>query len=237
MNANEKFRIISADPPWRFKNWSMSQLTQRGEKWARRNGRSPYPVMTTEDICKIPVWEIAAEDSLLYLWATWPKMIDALQVMASWGFEYITQAFTWIKQNPSGRGWHFGLGYYTHGNSEVVLIGKRGKGVKRVDKGISSLVIYPRGEHSRKPPTIARRIERLHGDVPRVELFARCPVAGWSVWGNEVEPSPGTEPLWNYIAPPYEATIDEDEYQGLPVQESSMPPSAYEPGEQMLLVR
>lgn len=230
------YRIIHADPPWRFKNWSMEELAKRGEKWARRNGRSPYPVMSTEDICNLPIREISAKNSLLYLWATWPKMLDALAVMETWGFQYITKAFDWIKLNPSGVGFHFGTGYYTHGNTEIVLIGKRGQGVKRIDKGVSSIFIYPRGLHSRKPPTVRDRIVRLHGDVPRVELFARQQFAGWDCWGNEVEPSPNTAALEPYIAPPYEAIVDEDEWAGYsPLRDWPMSPEAYQPGEQMVL--
>lgn len=233
-----KYKIIYADAPWRFKNWSIGELSTRGERWARRNGRSPYPVMTTDDICQLPVREIADKDSLLYLWATGPKMIDAEQVCESWGFQIVTHfGFVWVKQNPSGIGWHFGLGYYTHANVENVIIARRGQGVKRVDKGVSQLVFYPRGEHSAKPPTVANRIERLHGDVPRVELFARRDVVGWDRWGNEVNCSPDTEPLWDYLAPPYDVVVDDDEYLGLPSMiNSPMPSESYEDGEQMALI-
>src|SRR3990170_2038483 len=85
-----------------FKNWSMSELVKRGEKWARKNGRSPYPVMLTEDIAKLPVSNLSAKDSVLFLWATYPKLEDALYVMKSWGWEYKTVAFSWVKLNPSG---------------------------------------------------------------------------------------------------------------------------------------
>ncbi len=228
-----KYKIIYPDPPWRFKNWSINELTTRGEKWARRNGRSPYPVMTTDDICNLPVQKIAHPHSLCLMWCTWPKLQDGLRVLDAWGFEYVTKAFVWVKLNPSGIGWHFGLGYHTHGNTEFVLIGKRGKGTKRVDKGISELIIYPRGLHSRKPPTTMTRIERLYGNVPRIELFARQQFSGWACWGNEVEPSIGTEPLHPYISPPYKAIIDEDEYHGLPVVDTVF---SYEPGEQMRMM-
>lgn len=214
----------------------MTELAKYGEKWARRNGRSPYPVMTTEEICAIPIPDMSAKDALLYLWVTYPKYDDARTVMAAWGFEYITKAFTWVKQNPSGIGWHFGCGFYTHANDEIVIIGKRGKGVTRIDKGVSSLIFYPRGEHSRKPPTARTRIERLHGDVPRIELFARQEFGGWDCWGNEVKCSAGAKLLKPYLAPPYQAVIDEDEFNGLPVIDTVMPPTAYEPGEQMALV-
>lgn len=183
------YKYIYADCPWRFKNWSMKELVNRGEKWARKNGRSPYPVMKTEDIAAMPVIDLTAKDCVLFLWATYPKLPDALQVMAGWGFEFKTVAFTWTKLNPSGVGFHFGLGYWTRQNPELVLLGTRGK-PKRIDNTIPNLVIHPRGEHSRKPDEVARRVVALMGDLPRIELFARRRMDGWDAWGNEVECSP-----------------------------------------------
>lgn len=90
----------------------MKELAKRGEKWARKNGRSPYPVMATPDIAALPVADLAAKDCALFLWATYPKLKDAFEVMEGWGFEYKTVAFTWVKVNPSGVGFHFGLGYW-----------------------------------------------------------------------------------------------------------------------------
>jgi len=180
-----KFNIILADCPWRYANWSMKELAQRGEKWARRNGRSPYDVMTTEDICKMPVREdLAAKDCILFCWATYPKLPDALEVIKAWGFTYKTVAFTWVKNNPSGVGFHFGLGFWTRQNPEICLLATRGK-PKRIDNRVPNLIIYPRGEHSRKPDEIRERIVRLVGDLPRVELFARQRTPGWSVWGDQ----------------------------------------------------
>lgn len=228
------YQIIYADPPWRYRNWSMKALTEYGEKWAKRNGRSPYPVLTTEDICKMPVKEVTDKNSLLCLWATWPKMEDALQVMDAWGYKFSTRLFTWVKLNPSGIGWHFGCGYHTHANDEVMILGKRGNGIPRVDKAISSLIIYPRGRHSAKPPVVRYRIERLYGDVKRVELFAREAVPNWDRFGNEVVCSPGTEPLWGCIVPPIEAILDEDEFQGLPVIDTIQ--ASYDYGEQMRMM-
>jgi site-specific DNA-methyltransferase (adenine-specific) len=186
IDSNCGYNIILADPPWRFQNWSIGERAKRGEKWARRNGRSPYDVMATADIAALPVADIAARDSVLFLWATYPKLQDAMQVMAGWGFTYKTVAFTWVKNNPSGVGFHFGLGYWTRQNPESVLLGTRGK-PKRVCNRVPNLLIYPRGEHSKKPPEVHDRIVRLMGDLPRVELFARRPVDGWDVLGNEID--------------------------------------------------
>lgn len=91
---DKQYPIILSDPPWRFKNWSMAELAKRGEKWARRNGRSPYPVMDTKDICALPVKQLAPKNCVLFMWATYPKLEDALQVISAWGFKYKTVAFT-----------------------------------------------------------------------------------------------------------------------------------------------
>lgn len=80
------FGVILADPPWRFQNWSMTEQAKRGEKWGRRAGRAIYDTMRTEDICRLPVRDIAARDCVLFLWATYPKLPEALQVIEAWGF-------------------------------------------------------------------------------------------------------------------------------------------------------
>jgi len=182
----KKYQIILADPPWRFKNWSISELAKRGKKWARKNGRSPYDVMNNEDICKLPVNEIVAKDCILFLWATYPKLQEALETIKSWGFIYKTVAFTWVKQNKKSDGWHFGLGYWTRGNPEICLLATKGK-PKRINNSVANLTISHLQEHSQKPKKIRDKIVELIGDLPRIELFAREKTEGWDVWGNEVE--------------------------------------------------
>jgi len=122
----KKYQIIYADPPWRFKNWSMTELAKRGEKWARKNGRSPYDVMDNEDIYKLPIKELSDKNCILFLWATYPKLQEALETIKAWGFTYKTVAFTWVKQNRVADGWHFGLGYWTRGNPEICLLATKG---------------------------------------------------------------------------------------------------------------
>lgn len=186
--TNGEFNIIYADPPWRFKNWSMNELATRGEKWARRNGRSPYDVMTLADICTMPVADLAAKDCILFCWTTYPKLQEGLDVVKAWGFEFKTVAFTWVKTTKRNRGWHYGLGYWTRQNPEICLLATKGK-PKRIDKCVQNLVVSPLRGHSQKPDEVADRIVELVGDLPRVELFARQPRQGWHVWGNEVEPT------------------------------------------------
>lgn len=182
----KKYQVIYADPPWRFKNWSMSELAKRGERWARANGRSPYDVMDNEDIYRLPIKEIADKDCILFLWATYPKLQEAVQTVKAWGFEYKTVAFTWVKQNKVSSGWHFGLGYWTRGNPEICLLATKGK-PKRKSKFVANLTIGHLQGHSKKPDIIRDKIVELVGNLPRIELFARQKTEGWDVWGNEVE--------------------------------------------------
>lgn len=182
-----RFNIIYADPPWRFKQWEMADSPEPGEQWARRNGASPYDVLDQAALGALDVPAIAAPDSVLLLWATYPKLAEALDVIAAWNFVYKTVAFTWVKQNRSGIGFHMGQGFHSRQNPEICLLATRGEGLRRVDASVPNLVIEPRREHSRKPnEEITARIERLYGDVPRIELFARQRTEGWSAWGNEV---------------------------------------------------
>lgn len=194
----EKFNIIYADPPWRFKNWSMAELAKRGEKWARRNGRSPYAVMDTPAIAALPVSNICAKDCALFLWATYPKLEDALAVVSGWGFKYKTVAFTWVKLNPRGclvptpsgyqitGRFHFGMGYWTRQNPEICLFATKGR-MKRISNFVENLGVTPLLGHSSKPPIFRDRIVELLGNLPRVELFAREASPGWQSTGLEYD--------------------------------------------------
>jgi N6-adenosine-specific RNA methylase IME4 len=79
--------------------------------------------MLTQDIAALPVQTIVAKDATLFLWAIYPMLPEALTVLRAWGFIYRTVAFTWAKLNPSGVGWHLGLGYWSRANPEICLCG------------------------------------------------------------------------------------------------------------------
>lgn len=104
--------------------------------------------------------------------------------MEAWGFRYVTVAFNWFKANKSGTPF-FGVGYYTKSNSEIALLGIKGR-MQPVSNYVSQVVISNREEHSKKPDVVREKIVELFGDVPRIELFARRATPGWDVWGNEV---------------------------------------------------
>lgn len=169
------FTVLLADPPWAYQN-SRNHRTS--------DGGTPYSQMSNDDLCALPVASIAAKDSALFLWATQPKLPEALAVMAAWGFKFTTVAFTWVKTEPNG-GVYSGIGHWTAGNCEIVLFGKRGH-PQRAARDVKQVVVAPMTVHSRKPDEVHRRIERLMGDVPRIELFARRRVPGWVCVGNEI---------------------------------------------------
>jgi N6-adenosine-specific RNA methylase IME4 len=175
--SGKRFPLILGDPPWPWETWS-----SMGRKWS--DVTDHYDTCTIEEIKALPVAPLAAEDCVLVLWATWPKLPEALEVIKAWGFTYKTCAFVWVKQNPSEDGLHMGMGYYTRSNSELCLLATRGS-PQRLVRDVHQVVLAPVGEHSAKPEEVRRRIERLLAG-PYLELYGRKAVPGWTVWGNEI---------------------------------------------------
>lgn len=195
----KKYNLIYADPPWQYSNQSTRAAT-----------KNHYPTMTFQELKSLNIKSIADNNSILIMWYTsaFARQADALAT--HWGFEVKTmKLFTWVKLNKN---YHqnitkqlkkhsrmnsedvfnlindqlrFGLGNYTRANSEDCLIAVRGKGIQRINKSVSQIILAPIGAHSAKPQEARDRIVQLYGNVPRVELFARQNVNGWDAWGNE----------------------------------------------------
>lgn len=179
---NKRYNIIYADPPWSYH-----------DKGCSGNAAKHYPLMKDKDIGDLPIKELAADDCVLFMWTTYPKLQEALDVIKAWGFTYKTIGFQWIKQNKSGSGYFFGLGRWTRGNTEPCLIAVKGK-PKRMSASVGQLVFAPLREHSRKPDVVRDKIVELCGDLPRIELFARTTPSGWDCWGNETDKFEAKEP-------------------------------------------
>ena len=145
-----------------------------------------YGTMGLAEICALPVSELSAKYSVLFLWATLPQLPDALRVIEAWGFQYKTAAVVWLKRNPKSDGWFVGLGYWTRSNTEICLLATKGH-PKRKSAAVHQLIISPVEAHSKKPDITRDKIVELMGDLPRVELFARQRAPGWDAWGNEVD--------------------------------------------------
>lgn len=182
MISEKKYKIILADPPWLYND-------SLGTNSAKMGGYGKYyKGMELKDICSLPVPDIADKDCILFLWVTMPKLKEAFKVIEDWGFIYKTCAFSWIKLNPKSKTIFKGVGRRVQGNNELVLLCTKGK-PKRISKSISQIVMAERGRHSQKPIEVYKRIERLMGDIPRIELFAREKREGWDAFGDQLSSS------------------------------------------------
>ena len=173
----KKYQVIYADPPWSYRSGKVQGAAQ-----------NHYPTMTDQDLYQLPVSSLADKNCVLFLWCTFPKLSEALNLINAWGFTYKPVAFVWVKQNKSGKGYFWGLGWWTRSNAEICLLAVKGK-PKRKNAGIHQLILSPVEQHSKKPDIVRDKIVSLTGDVPRIELFARQTTPGWDVWGNEVNSS------------------------------------------------
>lgn len=181
-NTDKKYNIIYADPPWEYKQ-SGSKKNSRGM------AKQHYSTMSTEDICNLPIRKISTNDCLLFLWATFPNIGEALKVMEKWGFKYKTAAFVWVKKNKKSDSLFWGMGAYTRANAEICLLGISPKTKAKqtvINNGVHQVIESKIEEHSKKPDETRDRIIKLCGDLPRIELFARQQAEGWDCWGNEV---------------------------------------------------
>ena len=181
------YKIIYADPPWSYNDKSMN----------RGGAERHYKTMRLSDIKALPVDSISDDDSILFMWATFPQLQEALDVIRSWGFVYKTIAFVWVKTNkrtdveqlsflPTDSFDSFwGMGNWTRSNAEICLLAVKGN-PKRLNADVHSIIYAPIDVHSRKPKETRDKIIRLVGDLPRIELFARKATEGWDVFGNEV---------------------------------------------------
>lgn len=176
----KKYGVILADPEWEFEPYSR-------ETGMDRAAGNHYPTSPTEKIAKRDVPSIAADDCVLFLWATVPMLPHALQVMEAWGFAYSSH-FIWAKPK-------LGTGYWNRNRHELLLIGVKGKPpAPAMGTQFGSVIECPNGAHSEKPAQFFLVMEQYFPTLPKIELNRRGPARpGWDAWGNEAEPEPQTE--------------------------------------------
>ncbi len=174
-----KFKVIYCDPPWAYHVYS--------KKGKGRSAENHYRTMQPEEIYALDIAGIADRDCALFLWVTFPCILQGLEAVRRWGFTYKTLGFCWVKrcQKQTDK-WFWGLGFWTRANPELCLLATKGR-PQRMEKGVHSLIDTPVERHSKKPEEARRRIERLMGDVSRVELFARERHDGWFCAGDGVD--------------------------------------------------
>lgn len=176
-------RVLYVDPPWRFQTFS----EDAGDR------APPYPTMTMDEIAALPLVDLAARDCWLFCWTSGPYLWETLKIIQGWGFTYSSRAFTWVKLQRKGEGFHRGLGKTTRKNTEEVILAKLGSPpiiarpdelLVTEDEDFGEVFVGRLREHSRKPDEIRSRIEQMTVG-PRLELFARQQFPGWRAWGNE----------------------------------------------------
>lgn len=200
MEGTNKYALIYADPAWSYDN-----------KGSRAKADNHYKTMSLAELKRLPVWDLAADDAILAMWWVPPMPLEAIQLAEAWGFKVKNMClFSWHKLNKLAEQhidtWlcaqtevvtgadiltliaeqtRMGLGNYTRSNVENALVAVKGKGLTRLQADIKQMVMAPIGEHSAKPAEIREALEKLYGDVKRIELFSRSDAPGWDHWGDE----------------------------------------------------
>lgn len=181
----DHYEIVLADPPWSY----------YGDPNKDQAAGKHYPTMTVEQMLSaFPVREITKDPSVMFMWATCPKLPDALALMERFGYHYRGVAYVWVKTNALGKpiGGQGVRPSFVKPTTEFVLIGstwEAGRVFPLLTEAQHQVIMAPRpgGVHSAKPHEVHDRIVSLLGDRPRLEMFARTPRPGWDTFGNETK--------------------------------------------------
>lgn len=178
--GGEPFGTVLADPPWRF-------INRTGKVAPEHRRLSRYDTLDWKQIAAMPVGDLMARKSHCYLWVPNALVAEGLRVLEAWGFTYKTMLI-WHKIRKDGGSDGRGVGFYFRNVTEPILMGTRG-GLRTLGPGRRqvNLLATRKREHSRKPDEAYSIIEAC-SPGPRLELFARYPQLGWTVWGNEADP-------------------------------------------------
>jgi N6-adenosine-specific RNA methylase IME4 len=163
-----KYRVIYADPPWKYGDERDGSTT---------GATDHYPTMSIAELCDLPVIDIAEDNAVLFLWTTSPLLEDSFKVINAWGFRY-KSSFVWDKIRHN-------MGHYNSVRHEFLLVCTRGSCTPDNVKLFDSVQSIERTEHSKKPEEFRNIIDTLYTHGNKIELFAREPADGWEVWGND----------------------------------------------------
>lgn len=170
-NEPERYNIILADPAWEY-DFSLSDAGS-----ISKDSGAGYNPTSLEEMKRLQI--PAASDSVMFMWATSPKLREAMELIEAWGFEYKTQG-VWEKDK-------IGMGYYFRQKHELLLIATKGNlQLPDEDKRPDSVFHAPRTEHSEKPEVVYEIIETMYPKYKKLEMFARKRRAGWDSWGDEI---------------------------------------------------
>ena len=168
---SDKYRVIYADPPWKYGDTRDSLPGTTG-------ATAHYPCMSIPELCALPIAELADENAVLFLWVTSPLLAECWPVIKAWGFSYRT-SMVWNKLAHN-------MGHYCSVRHEFLLICVRGSCLPDIKELLPSVVAIKRGKHSEKPEEFRKMIDKMYPHGKRIELFARKELGGkWDTWGNE----------------------------------------------------
>lgn len=183
-----QFDVVLLDPPWAY----------YGDPNKDQAAGKHYPLVSDADLKTLPVPSLLHKESVVFMWATSPRLDFAIELLKSWGLFYRGVAFVWVKTTLRGEVIQ-GQGVrpsIVKSTCEFVLAASRtekGRPLPLLNEAIGQVIQAPRGEHSEKPEEVRNRINQMYGPVRKVELFARTRANCWQAWGNEIlkEPAPG----------------------------------------------
>lgn len=164
----DKYRVIYADPPWRYGNTMPDSFGEQADH---------YKLLTVAEIALLPIKEMVQDNAVLFLWVTSPILEEAFEVVKAWGFKY-KSAFIWDKVKHV-------MGHYNSVRHEILLVCVRGSCQPDVRKLFDSVYSEERTEHSKKPDYFREVIDTIYPEGQRIELFARVKAEGWDTWGND----------------------------------------------------
>lgn len=170
------FKLVLADPPWTYRDKCGA---------GKRGSVHKHGELSLRELCDLPVPAVCSRQCALALWVVNPLLPEGLRLMEAWGFTFKTVLLHWRKITSTGKpAW--GMGHWTRSNLELCLLGVRGK-PERMDAGVHAELVWPRGKPSEKPIMAYGKLEALFGDLPRLELFSRYQMPGWTALGNEID--------------------------------------------------
>ena len=185
MNWNlpdKQYDVVVADPPWMY--------TGQQDKWGA--AAKFYDLIDNEMLKTMPVGDIMHKKSLLFLWATSPRLDLAIDTIRAWGLNYRGVAFVWVKTRQDGKTPIGAQGVRpstVKPTAEYVLVAskaKSGRPLPLSDESISNIVLSPKREHSRKPDDVNARIDLMYPSASKIELFARREWNDWDTWGDQI---------------------------------------------------
>lgn len=184
----QKYNLIYIDPPWHYnskKSWG--EMKDKNKFWG--GAEKHYPLMKDKELVefKTTIDNYSEDNCIMFMWVTMPRLDFWIELMKSWGFQYKTVGYTWVKTNKN---WTYRINpwYYTASNIELCIIWIKWKNwglFKPAKTMINQIVAEELREHSRKPEQVRKNIEIMYPDHKKIEIFARTENIWWGVFGNQ----------------------------------------------------